>query len=104
MNYDYVNRPVGFFDELITFFQYAGCDAAFAGKEDFGHYWFKDKDGQFIQTDGRFSSREDRDPVYRALYGLGCISSAHNVRNKKLVGGKIGIIPLDESSSPSRSK
>jgi hypothetical protein len=38
--------------------------------------------------------RSERQPIYRALYGLGCVSSAALVRSGKLVGGKVGILPV----------
>ena len=78
VNYDYMNRPPSFFDSLIKDYQYNGCDTAFAGYVDFAHYWFKGLNGEFIQTDDSFVDREKRDPVYRALYGLGCLCCVHS--------------------------
>ena len=40
--------------------------------------------------------RSERQPAYRALYGLGCLSSAAIVRTGKIVGGKVGILPIDD--------
>lgn len=102
LNYNYVNRPEGLIDDLIIKFLYGGYETAFAGFIDYSHYWFKNNNGDFSQTDYSFSSREYRDPIYRALYGLGCISVSHNIRKGKLVDGKIGIVPLKEEKFTKR--
>ena len=104
VNCDYKNRPISFFDMLILEFQFNGCDTAFAGYEDYSHYWFKDEGDNFVQTDGSFSHRDDREPIYRALYGLGCISSVHNIRKGKMVSGKIGILPLKDERYSLRNR
>lgn len=96
VNYDYMKRPTSFFDSLIKDYQYNGCDTAFAGFEDFAHYWFKGLNGEFIQTDGSFVDRDKRDPVYRALYGLGCLCCVHSLRKGKMISGKVGILSLDD--------
>ena len=102
LNYDYVNKPDGFIDDLIIKFAYGGFDSAFGGFIDYSHYWFKNKEGVFAQTDESFSNRENRDPIYRALYGLGCISSSHNILKGKLISGKIGILPLNNDKFAKR--
>lgn len=96
VNYDYPFRPQGLFDALILDAQYKGYDTVFPGLVDFGHYWFHDGDGEFKQTDPSMKSRDQREPIYRALYGLGCVSSAWVIRSGKVVGGKIGILPIND--------
>ncbi|HIB55139.1 MAG TPA: glycosyltransferase family 2 protein [Nitrospirales bacterium] len=102
VNYDYPFRPVGIFDDLILDAQYKGYDTVFPGLVDFGHYWFHNGGGEFRQTDPSMKSRDQRQPIYRALYGLGCVSSAWVIRAGKMVGGKIGILPIDESRNALR--
>jgi rhamnosyltransferase len=94
VNYDYLERPVGLFDELIRDAQFKGYDTVFPGFVDYGHYWLKNSDGEYKQTDPSMKARSEREPVYRALYGQGCITSAF-IRSGKFVGGKVGILPLD---------
>lgn len=94
VNYDYLHRPDGIFDELIMDAQYKGYDTVFPGFVDYGHYWLKNGDSEFTQTDTSMKGRSERQPIYRALYGLGCVSSAALVRSGKLVGGKVGILPV----------
>ena len=96
VNYDYLHRPVGLFDELIRDAQYKGCDTVFPGFVDYGHFWLKGGGGDYTQTDTSMKGRSERQPVFRALYGLGCVSSAALVRSGKLVGGKIGIVPISD--------
>jgi len=94
VNYDYLDRPEGLFDELIKDAQYKGYDTVFPGFVDYGHYWFINGDGDYVQTDNSMKGRSERQPIFRALYGLGCFSSAALVRSRKLVGGKVGILPI----------
>lgn len=104
VNYDYMNRPEWLFDKLIEEFLYNGYDTTFSGFEDYSHYWFKNKDDSFVQTDDSFNTRKEREPVFRALYGLGCVTGAYSLRKGKLVGGKIGILPLNEETYAKRYK
>ena len=98
VNYDYLDRPEGLFDELIRDAQYKGYNSVFPGFVDYGHYWLRDGDGEYTQTDSSMKGRSERQPVFRALYGLGCVSSAALVRSGKLVGGKVGILPISHFS------
>lgn len=94
VNHDYLDRPEGLFDQLIRDAQFNGYDAVFPALIDYGHYWIKKADGAFEQTDTSMKPRTAREPVYRALYGLGCVSSATLIRSGKLVGGKVGLLPV----------
>lgn len=93
VNYDYLNRPENIFDELVFDAQYKGYDTVFPGYLDYGHYWLKNE-GDYQQTDASMKHRSERDPAYRALYGLGCVSASAIVRTGKIVGGKVGILPV----------
>lgn len=102
VNYDYLHRPAGLFEELIKDAQYKGYDTVFPGFEDFGHYWLKNSEGEYKETDPSLKTRSEREPVYRALYGQGCLTSVTVIRAGKLVGGKVGILPLDQFNSTLR--
>jgi rhamnosyltransferase len=102
VNYDYPFRPPDLFDDLISDAQYKGYDTVFPGLVDFGHYWFHNGSDEFKQTDPSLKSRDQREPIYRALYGLGCVSSAWVMRTGKMVGGKIGILSIDDPKSALR--
>jgi len=94
VNYEYLNRPINLFDEIIYDAQYKGYDTVFPGYMDYGHYWIENENNEFYQTDSSMKNRKDRMPVYKALYGLGCLTSAAIIRSGKLIGGKIGILPI----------
>lgn len=94
VNYDYLNRPQNIFDEIIFDAQYKGYDTVFPGYLDYGHYWLKNEEDDYHQTDASMKSRSERQPVYRALYGLGCLISPAIVRSGKMIGGKVGILPI----------
>lgn len=95
INYDYLDRPKGLFDELISDAQYEGYDTIFSGLADFSHYWFKNGADEYHQIDSSMNMRPERQPVYKALYGLGCVTSTAIIRTGKLVGGKVGILPIE---------
>lgn len=96
VNYDYLERPEGLFDQLIMDAQYKGYDTVFPGYVDYGHYWLRNGEGEYAPTDPSMKAREQREPVFRALYGLGCVTSAALVRSGKVVGGKVGILPVTD--------
>jgi rhamnosyltransferase len=102
VNFDYLNRPIGIFDELITDAQYKGCDTVFPGLIDYGHYWFHNTDDEYEQTDPSLRPREKRDPLYKALYGLGCLTASWVIRSGQLVGGKVGILKVSNPKSAHR--
>jgi len=96
VNYEYLSRPAGLFDELICDAQYKGYDTVFPGFIDYGHYWFRSEGEGFRQTDPSMKGRAERQPVFRALYGLGCLTSATLMRKGQMVGGRIGILPVEQ--------
>lgn len=104
VNHDYVNRPNDFIDHLIYEAQFKGYDTVFAGFKDYGHYWTESDGGGFIQIAESMKSKSDRNPLYKALYGLGCFMTRGVLKKGSIVGGKVGILPVDDFSLTLRSK
>jgi len=102
VNHDYVNRPEGIFDQIITEAQYKGCDTLFPGLVDYGHYWYHNENENYKQTDPSLKPRTKRDPLYKALYGLGCLSATWAIRKGKMIDGKIGILKMSDPESAQR--
>jgi rhamnosyltransferase len=96
VNHHYPFRPEGLFDEIIVDAQYKGYDCVFPGFVDYGHYWYMSEKEGFKQIDPSMASRNEREPVMRALYGLGCFTTAGLLHSGKMVGGKIGILPIQD--------
>lgn len=94
VNFDYMHRPIGMLDDVISKAQYSGCDTVFPALLDYGHYWIMGDNGDYSQVDSSMKNRSERQPIYKALYGQGCLTSSSLIRVKKLVGGKVGILPL----------
>jgi len=94
--HDYVNRSEGIFDRLISDAQYKGFDTVFPGLIDYGHYWYHNENEEYKQTDPSLKPREKRDPLYRALYGLGCLTSSWVIRSGQIVGGRVGILKIND--------
>jgi len=95
-NYDYPFHSKELFEELIVDAQYKGYDTVFPGFTDYGHLWLHDDDEGFVQIDASMTRREEREPAFRALYGMGCLTGSSFIRKGKLVGGRIGILPIDD--------
>lgn len=103
VNYEYPYRPDSFFDDLIFDAQFKGCDTVFAGLVDYGHYWYR-SDEDYKSTEMSLRPRTERQPVFRALYGLGCVTSSELIRKGNIVGGKIGILQIKDEGYASRIK
>lgn len=104
INHDYFFRPSDIFDDLISKQKINGYDCVFPGLIDYSHYWSKDKFSDFKQNDSSMYSRDRRSPNYKALYGLGCLTSSWLIRSGEMIGGKIGILPIYEARYSMRRK
>jgi len=94
LSFDYLYKSSIFFNKIINEIHFNGYDTVFFGLTDYAHYW-KSKDDEFCQIDQSTKPREIREPMLKALYGLGTIVSSWVVRKKKLTDGKIGIIQIN---------
>ena len=103
INYEYMNRPVNFFDDLICESQFNGYDTVFASLETYDHIWYKDNQDKFVQNEHSLKPRKGRNPTYKALYGLGTLVSCVYIRKKIFAGGKVSIISLKDSKFAERA-
>jgi rhamnosyltransferase len=104
VNHSYEKRLSWIFDELISDAQSSGFDTVFPGLEDYGHYWFRQENGEYLQTDPSLALRGDRDPLLKACYGLGCLTATWVIRAGGMIGGKIGILKLPVHMSRKKNK
>jgi hypothetical protein len=95
-NYLYPFRPPQLFDQLIADLRWKGLDTAFAGQSDYLNYWAHTGEAGFTPIGDSLKPRDHKQPVYRALYGLGCVSAAAVVRQGRLVGARVGILPVND--------
>ena len=94
VNHHYPFRPEGLFNNLISELQYRGCHSVFPCFVDYGHYWKYCSDNGFIKIESSMDSRANREPIMRALYGLGCVTSSVEIRQGSIIGDNVGIIPI----------
>ena len=104
VNYDYLNPISDLYDQLIQESQNNGYDSIFPAIKDFSHYWIKNEKNDYIQINSSFKTRNETASTYKAVYGLGCLTSAHLIRQGKLVGGKIGIYVIENPENTLRLK
>lgn len=95
VNYEYLHHSQELFSEIIFDAAYKGCDSVFPGLIDYSSYWFRDDNSNYIQTDISMKPRSMSEPKYRALYGLGCLTSSALIRSNNLIGGRVGIVPVN---------
>jgi glycosyltransferase involved in cell wall biosynthesis len=95
VNHHYPFRPKNLFSDLIIELQYMGLSSVFPCFQDYGHYWQKQTNSEFIQIDSSMESRSNREPIMRALYGLGCATSSVEIRKGNITGNDVGIVSID---------
>jgi glycosyltransferase involved in cell wall biosynthesis len=95
INYLYPFRPVQLIDKLIYELQYEGLETVFSSYVDFGNYWKEGSDNGYSKVGDSLIPRVEKKPFHRALYGVGCVTLTSVVRTGRLVGSKVGILPLN---------
>ncbi len=106
----YFFRPRDFYEQLVMDVAFKGLDTCFGGIVDFNNAWVFDPEKGYTQIGENLFGRDFKHPSYRALYGLGCVTRPSVLRQRRLVGTKVGIIPLDDlryslkSSDPGAAK
>lgn len=81
-------------EQLLSAGVISGAETVFFGYKEYGHFWAEDSRGWF-QVDSSLAPRERRGPTFRALYGLGTLSRSWVIREGKLLGKGIRIIPKE---------
>ncbi len=104
VNFDYEQRPKNLHDLLIYELLQKGLDTVFPALEEYGDYWFLNKQNNFRNTSTHMISREYKNPTYKALYGLGCLTYSNYIRSGKFAEGKIGIVPIKNIKFSKRSR
>ena len=81
-------------DELVFDSSHKGLDTVFFADQTYEHIWYMDEQGNFSQVDESLERKEYRKPLFKALYGLGCITSSIYLRKGRLIGDRVGIIKV----------
>ncbi len=95
-NYLFPYRPANLFDELVGEMQYKGLDTVFPGYVDYNDHWVNTVDGRIERITESQRPLADHPRLYRSLYGLGCVTQSAFVRRGRLVGDKVGILPIHD--------
>jgi len=91
-NYLYPFRPEGLLRTLVTQLLQTGLDTAVAATtENSGSLWVK-TDGEFAQIGGGFD--HEAEPLFRAVAGLGCATYPQYVRDGRLIGDRVELVPV----------
>lgn len=81
-------------DDLVIESSNKGLDTVFFADQMYEHIWYKNDEGNFSQLDKSLDRRKNRNPFYKALYGLGCITSPTYLRKGSMIGDRVGIIKV----------
>ena len=93
INPNYLFRPKRLFNKLILSHCINGYDTVFmAAEETQDHWFFDDKIGKFEQIYNDYQSNNKI--VYKSLVGLGSVTLPFLIRNGKIIGNNVGIIPI----------
>lgn len=94
-NYLFPFRPEGFFERLSAEFERCGADSLVPVLEEFSPFWAQ-TDGRVVRADSGFLPRQKKQPLQRGLVGLGTVTSAEFVRQGRLLGDSVALIPVDD--------
>lgn len=96
VNYLYPFRPADFFDELVVRFARSGVDTVIPTLKDYQPAW-TEADGKLVRVDTGLLPRGMRAPLQKGIIGLGCITSSEFLRQGRLFGESIDLIPFDKT-------
>jgi hypothetical protein len=90
----YPFRPQGLFDRLIEGLLQADYDSVIAACEEYGSIWRKESEGDLIRLDEGSRPSKLKDPLYRGLMGVGCVTHPDIVNSGSKLGHKVGLVSV----------
>ena len=98
LNPDYVFRPKNAVDRLIEEACFKGLDSVVYGYRDYSNYFIYNDENQAYKSFGdNLLDKKDKRPIFKSLYGLGCLTKPKVIRTGKLISkSNIGIIPVKD--------
>ena len=103
VNYLYPFRPSGFFCDLVEEFCYTDADSTIAARKDYRVYWIK-KGDNYESIGDNFLPRDEKQPLFRGVWGLGGISSSQIIRRGQLLGESINLLNLKDDKYTIRAE
>ena len=104
INPDYENHEDNIWTNIVATGATKRLDSVFFGLEDFGHYWIKnDADEAYSRVSSSLSKREYRNPVLKALYGLGWYISRTAIEGGYILSGQTEILQTENRHLMKRS-
>jgi GT2 family glycosyltransferase len=101
-NYLFPFRPEGFLDRLTSEFERCGADSLVPVIRDYAPCW-KESDDQVVRTDSGFLPRQLRKPLQRGLVGLGTVTSSEFIRQGRLLGDSVALVPIEDKLCASKA-
>lgn len=79
---------------MIRILRENNLDQVFLAKSEKDNFWTHDADGELVFFGKEQSTREQKQPIYRELAGLGTVMKPEVIRNPERVGKNVGIVPV----------
>ncbi len=98
LNPDYVYRPKNAVDRLIEEACFKGLDSVVYGYKEYSNYFIYNEENQDYKSFGdNLLDKKEKKPIFKSLYGLGCLTKPKVIRTGKLMSkSNIGIIPVKD--------
>lgn len=98
INPEYIFRPENLLDKLIDDACYKGLDSVFVGYAEYTNFWNYDEErDDYLPFGSDLRPRSEKHPLYKSLFGLGCITRSSIIRKAKVVGDvRTGIIATSD--------
>ena len=91
-------RPAGLLDKMISLLEENDFDTVFTVARMHDNIWRQDAAGKVLRFDEK-SRREEREPIFRELLGIACVTRAKLISDGIRVGRTVGIVPVDEKTA-----
>jgi len=98
LNPDYVYRPKNAVDRLIEEACFKGLDSVVYGYKEYSNYFIYNNENKDYKSFGdNLLDKKEKRPIFKSLYGLGCLTKPKVIRTGKLMNkSNIGIIPVKD--------
>ena len=91
----YPFRTAGLLDGMIDRLLQDGFDSVIAARREPGFLWQEKPDGSYTQLDSGDIPRQYKEKTFVGIHGLGVVTHPEFIRNKQLVGNKVGLYKID---------
>ena len=94
----YPFRPAGFIDRLVEGIMQGGYDSVIAACPEYGSIW-REEEGALARLDQGWIPTKLKQPLFRGLFGLGCVTHPRLLLEKRKIGDRVGLVKVEDQFS-----